>query len=66
MIYIIVPTFARVEDTKNFLSSIQESIKKDYLVLLIDDHPEKPTFKEINQNINVKVFPQQNELWWKY
>lgn len=64
MIYIIVPTFARVEDTKNFLSSIQESIKKDYLVLLIDDHPEKPTFKEINQNINVKVFPQQNELWW--
>ena len=64
MIYIIVPTFARVEDTKKLLSSIQKSIEKEYLVLLIDDHPEKPTSRSIEQNNNVKVFPSNEELWW--
>ena len=64
MIYIIVPTFARVNETKKFLCSIEKSIKKEYLVLLIDDHPEKVTFNAINNNNHVKVFPSQKELWW--
>jgi len=31
MIYIIVPTFARIEETTRFLASIEKSINKDYL-----------------------------------
>lgn len=64
MIYILVPTFARVEETRKFLSSIQESVEKEYLVLIIDDHPDKVTYKSIEQNEKVKVLPSEKELWW--
>lgn len=64
MIYIIVPTFARVEETKKFLHSIQQSIQKDYLALIIDDHPEKHTYKSIHQNSNIKVMTSDKEIWW--
>lgn len=64
MIYIIVPTFARVKETKKFLSSIQKSIEKEYLVLIIDDHPDKVTHKSIEQNTNIKILVSEKELWW--
>ncbi len=64
MIYILVPTFARIEETKKFLNSIHQSIEKDYLILIIDDHPENITFKNIQQNNQVKVFSSTKELWW--
>lgn len=64
MIYIIVPTFGRVEDTKKFLNSIQLSIEKEYLVLIIDDHPDKVTFNSIEQNKRVNILTSDNELWW--
>ncbi len=63
MIYIIVPTFNRIEDTKNFLDSINRSVLNKYLVLLIDDHPSKITFNSIKKN-NVRVLPSKKELWW--
>jgi len=59
-----VPTFAKVDETKKLLNSIRKSIKKDYLVLLIDDHPEKVTFSAIEQTNQVKVLPSKKELWW--
>ena len=62
MIYIIVPTFAKVDETKKLLDSIQKSIEKEYLVLLIDDHPEKITLSAIKQNNQVKVLPSKKEL----
>jgi GT2 family glycosyltransferase len=64
MIYIIVPTFAKVDETKKLLDSIQKNIEKEHLVLLIDDHPEKVTFNAIEQNNQVKVLPSKKELWW--
>jgi Predicted glycosyltransferases len=64
VIYILVPTFARIEETKKFLNSIHQSIEKDYLILIIDDHPENITFKSIQQNNQVKVFSSTKELWW--
>lgn len=64
MIYLLVPTFAKVEETKNLLNSVQKSIKKEYLVLLIDDHPEKLTLNNIDQNSNVQVLTSDKELWW--
>jgi len=64
MIYILVPTYARVEETKKFLGSIQDSIKQEYLVLVIDDHPDKITYKSIEQNEQIKVFPSEREIWW--
>tara|TARA_B100000780_G_scaffold87396_1_gene60128 strand:+ start:12135 stop:12965 length:831 start_codon:yes stop_codon:yes gene_type:complete len=64
VIYILVPTFARIEETKKFLNSLEASIHEDYLVLVIDDHPENITFKSIQENYRVKVFPSQEELWW--
>jgi GT2 family glycosyltransferase len=64
MIYILVPTYARVEETKKFLSSIKDSIEQEYLVLVIDDHPDKITCKSIEQNEQIKVFPSEREIWW--
>ncbi len=65
MIYIIVPTFARIEETTRFLASIEKSINKDYLILLIDDHPENVTLSTLkNYNNSVKVYPSKKELWW--
>ena len=64
MIYVIVPTFARVKETKAFLISLQAAIKKDYLVLMIDDHPDKVTYKEIKENKYIKILTPQKELWW--
>lgn len=64
MIYILVPTFERVEETKSFLISLQESIKIDYLVLIIDDHPDNVMPKEIKENKNIKILTPKNELWW--
>lgn len=64
MIYIIVPTFARVEETKKFLASVHVGIENEYLVILIDDHPAKVTLKAVEQNNNVKVISSDKELWW--
>lgn len=64
MIYILVPTFARIKDTKKFLNSIHKSIDKDYLIIIIDDHPENVTFKSIQQNNHVKVISSEKEVWW--
>ncbi|RPG75825.1 MAG: glycosyltransferase family 2 protein [Euryarchaeota archaeon TMED85] len=64
MIYILVPTFARVKETKIFLSSINQSIKHDYLTIIIDDHPQKETLKSIEQNDNLNIFSSKKELWW--
>ena len=55
MIYILVPTHSRVEETKNFLKSISKSIIDNHLIIIIDDHPDKNTFKSIQQNNNIKV-----------
>ena len=64
MIYILVPTFARVEETKVFLSSISNSVNKNYVVLIVDDHPDKVTYKEIKENTHIKILTPENELWW--
>ena len=63
MIYILVPTFARINETKRFLLSLNKSINQDYLAIIVDDHPEKITLKNIKQSsienfdlvINTKV-----------
>ena len=64
MIYIIVPTFARVDETKKFLESIKRSIQANYLIIIIDDHPDKVTFKNIKQNERIKIIRSEKELWW--
>lgn len=64
MIYIIVPTFGRVEDTKKFVESIKNSISKDYLIVFTDDHPEKLTYNTINRGKNIEVLVSEKELWW--
>ncbi len=64
MIYIIVPTFARIQETRKFLISIQKSIEEDYLVLIVDDHPERVTFNNIKQNKNLKILVSEKEIWW--
>lgn len=64
MIYILVPTFARVEETKKFLQSIEHCIDNDYLILIIDDHPEKVSFNNIDQSSKLKIITSEKELWW--
>jgi len=64
MIYIVVPTFGRIEETKKFISSIQDSVKQKYLVLIIDNHPDKVIYKSIKQDNQIKVLLSEKELWW--
>ena len=64
MIYIIVPTYGGIVDTKKFINSMKESINEEYLLILIDDHPEKITFNSIQQNTSIKVISSDKELWW--
>ena len=64
MVYILVPTFGRVFETKLFLESLDNSIDQEYLVLIIDAHPDKVTHKSINQNKQIKVLSPEKELWW--
>ena len=61
---VIIPYFNAELTIQKLLNSIRKSIKKDYLVLLIDDHPEKVTFSAIEQTNQVKVLPSKKELWW--
>jgi GT2 family glycosyltransferase len=51
-------------ETKNFLNSLEYAIDKEYLVLIVDDHPDKVTFNSIEQNKNVKIVTSKEELWW--
>ena len=64
MIYILVPTFARLEDTKRFLNSIHKSIESPYKILLIDDHPDKITYKNVDEDDEIEVITSNKELWW--
>lgn len=59
-----MPTFARVEETKLFLQSIEKAIGTDYLILIVDDHPDKVTSKNIKENKYIKILNPENELWW--
>ena len=64
MIYILAPTFARVNDTKKFLNSINQSVEYEHLILLIDDHPDKLTLKNFKQNKRLKIYTSDKEIWW--
>jgi len=64
MIYIIVPTFAKVDQTIKFLDSIKNSVENNYLIILIDDHPKNLTFNNIQQNEFIRIIPSKKELWW--
>lgn len=64
MVYILVPTFGRIPQTEKFIDSIQASINEDYLVLIIDDHPENVTLKSVEQNEKIKILASNVELWW--
>lgn len=59
-----MPTFGRIAETENFLNSISKSINKKYLVILVDDHPEKVTFSSFKQNQKLKILTSKKELWW--
>jgi GT2 family glycosyltransferase len=59
-----VPTFGRVQYTKRFLSSLSNAIGEAYLVLLIDDHPEKLTFNSICESVSVKIYNPGVNIWW--
>jgi len=64
MIYIIVPTFGRIKETKNFINAIQNLLLDSYLIVIIDDHPENITFKAIKEINNIRIIMSNNELWW--
>jgi GT2 family glycosyltransferase len=64
VIYILLPTFGRVNDTKKFLDSIRDSVNQEYLVLIIDGHPDHPTFQSIKKMKRTRVITPCSELWW--
>jgi GT2 family glycosyltransferase len=64
MTYIIVPTFARVNETKLFIESISKAILNNYLILIIDDHPENITYNTIQESEYIRILTPLSELWW--
>jgi GT2 family glycosyltransferase len=65
MIYLIVPTFGRVDNTKSLIKSLADSIiKKDYLTLIVDSHPDKIIFRNVSNFPHTKVLVPDGEMWW--
>ena len=64
MIYILLPTYARVEETKSFIESIYDSINENFMIIIIDDHPENITYRSLRKDINIKIYKPEKELWW--
>ena len=64
MIFIIVPTYGRINDTEKFIKSLRTSLEEDYILYLIDDHPDKVTFNHFKGNPKINVLKSGSELWW--
>lgn len=64
MIYIIVPTYGRIDDTKKFINCINDALNNNFLIILTDDHPEKLTYKNIEETKCIKILDSIGELWW--
>jgi GT2 family glycosyltransferase len=64
VLYIIVPTYGRVQLTKLFIESVYKLNLVNFQIYLIDDHPEKLTFNEFNNYDNIIILSSSIELWW--
>ena len=63
MIYIIVPTFGRVEHTRRFLKTVREKFS-DLRFIITDDHPEFPNCKAFSGEPDCTVLRSDTPLWW--
>lgn len=65
MIYFIVPTFGRLKLTEQLIASVKESLgHESYMVIIIDDHPNLPTYQAITETKKIKILASKTELWW--
>ncbi len=64
MIYIIVPTYGRVESTIEFIKSMKLSICEKYLVVIIDNHPQRATFDRFKTETYVECIIPEVVEWW--
>ena len=64
MIYIIVPTYGRVESTNEFVKSMELAIYEKYLVVLIDNHPQRATFNRFKTETYIECIIPEAEEWW--
>lgn len=63
MIYIIVPTFGRVEHTQNFIKTVRDQFS-DLLFIITDDHPEFPNYSAFSGDPDCHVIRSYTALWW--
>ena len=63
MIYIIIPTFGRVEHTRRFLETTREKFP-ERLFIITDDHPEFPNYNEFFDEPDCQVLCSNIPLWW--
>lgn len=62
MLYIILPTFNNVKDTKNFIETLRLDIRPDVKLIIIDSHPNLPYRAKFNLD-NVIIIEKPN-AWW--
>lgn len=65
MLYLIVPTYGRLELTKQFLASINRCLGENYCAIVIDDKPPSyETFNTLCTTSSVKCLRGNGNLWW--
>lgn len=63
MIYIIIPTFGRVEHTRRFLETARQKFSERQFIIT-DDHPELPNYNEFSDEPDCQVLRSNVPLWW--
>ncbi len=64
MIYILVPVFRRLNETKKFLASLEIAAPGPYRVIVTDDSPDYEHFNYYKQDSAVSVVKGNGELYW--
>ena len=69
MLYIIVPVFNRLKNTKEFIRSLENQYYKNYTLVIVDDNSTDGTFEYITTHhkevvlVNAKDFDDTNYIY---
>lgn len=64
MVYLLVPTFRRVDSTKRFIESVRIHLHLPFRIILVDDDPDRSTTDTFGGEQSVTVLPGTGTLFW--
>lgn len=64
MIYILVPVYKRLEETLQFIASIEANFASEYTMIITDDSPDYEHYNYFSSNSNIVVVKGNGELYW--